>query len=84
MRLVVVCGADIGVWRAAVARESCGDGAAWRAWWIWLYPLALLLGIGIFIRAWWWLTTGRIVTWRGTRYQIDRTGRIIPPQVVNA
>ena len=49
------------------------------AWWIWLYPLALLLAIGIFIRAWWWLTTGRIVAWRGTRYQIDRTGHIVPP-----
>ena len=74
--LVVVCGADIAMTLLLHAR-------LWRSahlsmWWVWFFPLALLLAIGIFIRAWWWLTTGRIVTWRGTRYQIDRTGRIIP------
>lgn len=75
--LIAVCVADTAMSLLLYARLWRGGHLS--AWWVWLYPIALVLAIGIFIRAWWWLTSGRVVTWRGTRYQIDRTGRIVPP-----
>jgi len=79
--LVAVCVADIGV--SLLLYAQLWRGGQLSAWWVWLYPLALTLAIVILIRAWWWLTTGHIVTWRGTGYQIDRRGRILPQVAVN-
>jgi glycosyltransferase involved in cell wall biosynthesis len=76
--LLLVCALDIAV--SLLLYMRLWRGGHLSVWWVLLYPLALLLSIGIFVRAWWWLTTGRIVTWRGTSYQIDRTGRLRLPE----
>jgi len=41
-----------------------------------LYPLSVVLVIGVLLRSWWWLIVRRSVVWRNRRYAIDRHGKI--------
>jgi multidrug resistance efflux pump len=43
-----------------------------------LYPVSVVVVIGILIRAWWWLIVKRSIPWRDRRYAIDRKGVITP------
>lgn len=59
-----------------VSYRFWGLGHCRRAY-LWLYPLSVFVVMGILLRAWWWLTVRRSVAWRGTRYAIDRSARIV-------
>jgi glycosyltransferase involved in cell wall biosynthesis len=54
-----------------------GFGRAPRRY-LWLYPVSVVVVIGILIRAWWWLIVKRSIPWRDRRYAIDRKGAITP------
>ena len=43
---------------------------------LWLYPLSVIVGCAMLLRAAWVLRFGRSVTWRGVRYRIDGRARV--------
>lgn len=59
-----------------VSYRFWGFGACRRSYLI-LYPLSVILVMGILWRAWWWLTVKRRVPWGGTVYSIDRKGVLV-------
>jgi GT2 family glycosyltransferase len=58
---------------------------SWRFWgwggcarrYLLLYPVSVVLVIAVLLRSLWQLSVRRSVVWRGTRYRIDRAGRIL-------
>lgn len=58
---------------------------SWRFWgwggcarrYLLLYPVSAVLVIAVLLRSLWQLSVRRSVVWRGTRYRIDRAGRIL-------
>lgn len=59
-----------------VSLRFWGFGACRRSYLI-LYPLSVILVMGILCRAWWWLAIRRSVPWSATIYRINRKGAII-------
>jgi chlorobactene glucosyltransferase len=67
----------------AVTYSFWGFGRSPRKY-LWLYPMSVVVVIGILARAWWWLIVERSIPWRDRRYPIDRRGVITPPSPIAA
>lgn len=67
----------------AVTYSFWGFGRAPRKY-LWLYPVSVVVVIGILARAWWWLIVERSIPWRNRRYSIDRKAVITTPSTPTA
>ena len=61
---------------AMVSYGFWGMGGCRRVY-LWLYPLSVVMVMGILLRSWWWLVVRRRIGWRDTSYVIDRRGCIV-------
>ena len=67
LHLALLYAVSLGFWRLGGCRRR----------YLLLYPLSVLVVTAILARAWWLLNVRRSVTWRQTRYSIDRRGCIV-------
>lgn len=73
--LAVVCASHLTLMLIASYRFWAAGGCR-RIDLLW-YPLSVCVVARILARAWWWLVIEQSIPWRGTRYRIDRQGRVL-------
>jgi cellulose synthase/poly-beta-1,6-N-acetylglucosamine synthase-like glycosyltransferase len=61
---------------AVVSYRFWGMGQCDRRYLL-LYPVSVVVTMGILLLAWWWLAVRRCVTWRGRSYRINESAHVL-------